>query len=38
MAGEDDIFTTPMENFIRLMNRNNGIFSLQILLIDSLPA
>jgi hypothetical protein len=34
MAGENVIFTTPKENFIRLMNRNNGASSISVESVD----
>jgi len=34
MAGENLIFTTPKENFIRLMNRNNGASNISIESVD----
>ena len=34
MAGEDMLFTTPKENFIRLMNRNNGASNISIESVD----
>lgn len=34
MAGEEVIFTTPKENFIRLMNRNNGASSISVESVD----
>ena len=34
IAGENIIFTTPKENFIRLMNRNNGASNISIESVD----
>ena len=34
MAGENMIFTTPKENFIRLMNRNTGASNISIESVD----